>query len=177
MDRLDLIELIASNWNGVISVAIYIRLEESLLHSLQLILELFERVETTYDALLDISVLFETDYLFKRTAKNGLHSVMYPVNHLRNLALQTSRTELVLLTDGDFMPSRNFHNVASKQYDMAAEEYAKAKNVRSNSTNIVLIIPAFEFGSPYFGYGKKRKMEKRRAIKKEEEEQEIVTSL
>ncbi len=51
---LNLLEQIAQIWDDGISVAIYIRLGESLLHSQ-------ERVEAKYDAL-DISLLFETDY-------------------------------------------------------------------------------------------------------------------
>merc|ERR1712228_220598 len=173
MDRLDLIHLIAQNWSGVICVAIYIRLEESLLHSMQLIVELFEEIEAQTNALLDVSLLFETDYLYKQRFDNGLHSVMYPVNHLRNLALQTATTELVLLTDGDFMPSKDFHSIASKQYDLASQQFIKT----NSSTNIVLIIPAFEFGSSYFGYSKKQKIAKQKAIKKEEKNQEKITNL
>ena len=120
MDRLNLIEMIAQNWDGAISLAIYVRLEESLLHSQQLILEMFERVESTTNAVMDISILFETDYVH-RTSEEGLQSVMYPVNHLRNIALQCATTELVLLTDGDFVPSAGFHDIAKKQYEMAQE--------------------------------------------------------
>ena len=79
---------------------------------------MFERVESQTSALMDISILFETDYIH-RNSPEGLQSVMYPVNHLRNLALQCATTELVLLTDGDFMPSAGFHDIAKQQYEMA----------------------------------------------------------
>eukprot|EP01083_Nonionella_stella_P300263 1024066_1 len=140
MDRLHLIEMIASNWRGVISLAIYIRLEESLLHAQQLITESFERIETKYDAILDISLLFETDYLYKRQTDKGLYSVMYPVNHLRNVALQSAKTDLILLTDGDFVTSHAFHDEALQQWDVAMKHYNGNK-----SRPMVLVIPAFEY--------------------------------
>ena len=165
MDRLNLLEIMASNWNGIISVAIYIRLEESLLHSLELILELFEKCENKYDyALLDISLLFEIEYLNKINNNGGLYSVMYPINHLRNLALQCAKTEFVLLIDGDFIPNKGFHDKAIKQY-----KYIYSNNNKQNKS-IALVIPAFEFGSSYNFYTKRQKQKKKKIIRAKEEE-------
>merc|ERR1719229_387411 len=171
LDRINLIEFICQKWTGVISVTIYIRLEESIPKSLALIDALHQRAESQYSALLDISILFESQPRDKDGFDKGLMGVMYPVNHARNIALQCARTELVLLSDGDFMPSENFHDRAVQQFATAAGMAAQYNFVNKSSDRsdmVALIVPAFEFGSSYSRYSGRMKRKKKKDILQKE---------
>ena len=75
-----------------------------------------------------------------RTDSDGV-DVLYPINHLRNLALDNASSELVFLLDVDFVPSLNMHEMLINN-DM----YKDALNV-SKKANLALVIPAFEINT------------------------------
>lgn len=119
MDRLQMVEALCKHWEGPISFALYM---------------------SDAEAQQFLSYALDSDILKDR--KNvGYHVVykdgqFYPVNFLRNVALQQVRTPYVFLTDIDFLPMSGLY------------EYLK----RSISTNMdsadarkrALVVPAFE---------------------------------
>ena len=153
MDRLYLLKYVASNWNGIISLAIYIKMEESLIDIQTKINAFFNDIESNTDTILDIHLLFEISF---GDDNNGIDQ-LYPINHLRNVALQCAKSEFILLTDSDFVPSSNFHKNAINDYYKSLEIVAKYKyrngdyrgyhqilKSLNESNKIALIFPAFE---------------------------------
>eukprot|EP01083_Nonionella_stella_P046697 125026_1 len=160
LDRLYMIQIIAARWNGVISLAIYIPHNAPYIDIKRNISEFWTNIERHTPSILDVHLLFENKGE-KQIIGEGYFAQLYPVNHLRNIALQCAQTEYVLLIDGDFVPSHNFMELAKKNYNDALETVDKYKTpqwkeVLSNasaanspqianiSRNMALIIPAFE---------------------------------
>ncbi|XP_048779564.1 xylosyl- and glucuronyltransferase LARGE1-like [Ostrea edulis] len=117
MDRLQMLELICKHWDGPISLALYMSDAEA---------QQFLRYAQ------------DSEILMKR--KNiGYHIVykdgqFYPVNYLRNVAMNQSQTSHMFLTDIDFLPMndlyKNLKSIVSR-IDMEKE-------------NKALVVPAFE---------------------------------
>jgi glycosyltransferase-like protein LARGE len=63
------------------------------------------------------------------------YNQMYPVNALRNLALSAAGTELVLLLDVDFVPSRGAHSLLVNTPGLYRE---------AMQSNVAFVLPAFE---------------------------------
>ena len=143
---------LTKSWNEVISLAIYIKMEDNLLESEIIIDSFFRFVEENSDAILDISILYETEYsnavnsqtitenkkYIKYPRYFSENKVLYPINHLRNIALQMAQTDFVLLLDVDFIPSDNF-TYHIKKY------YRKYLNQMKHNSNVVFVVAAFEF--------------------------------
>jgi len=117
LDRLLMVEQIVDHWKGPISFALYLTDPES-----QTFLE-----------------YYENSALLKSRCDVGYHVVYkegdyYPVNFLRNLALDQATTEFVFLSDVDFLPSLG----------MAQSLQSSITNLDIHSHNRVLVVPAFE---------------------------------
>ncbi|KAJ3248704.1 hypothetical protein HDU78_010935 [Chytriomyces hyalinus] len=130
LDRFSTLLTLVSTWDASISAAIYI---ESLnqLADLQKHLESLETFITSDNPHLlqngrtiSISLLFGLDFLMLTFScetpsqlasapnQDPLHhpyDLLYPINELRNLALQEARTVLVMSLDADFEPSSGMH--------------------------------------------------------------------
>ncbi|KAJ3382608.1 hypothetical protein HDU80_001504, partial [Chytriomyces hyalinus] len=130
LDRFSTLLTLVSTWDASISAAIYI---ESLnqLTDLQKHLESLETFITSDNPHLlengrtiSISLLFGLDFLMLTFScetpsqlasapdQDPLHhpyDLLYPINELRNLALQEARTVLVMSLDADFEPSSGMH--------------------------------------------------------------------
>lgn len=122
LDRLDKFQLLLEHWNGPISIAMY----------------------GTDAQAWNLTIFLQKKGL---TRKNlAIHIVyrqgkFYPVNHLRNIALNAVTTPYVFLNDGDFLPSYGLF------------DYLKSMNkyLMSDSKKRALVIPAFD-GRPGFSY-------------------------
>lgn len=117
LDRLHMLEQIVNHWKGPISFALYLTDPES-----QNFLQ-----------------FYENSALLKSRCDVGYHVVykesdFYPVNFLRNLALDHAVTEYVFLSDVDFLPS----------LDMARTLQTSITNLLLGQPQRVLIVPAFE---------------------------------
>ena len=115
MDRLHMVELLSTHWDGPMSIAIYASDQEA-----QLVLQ-----------------YVYSSPILKSRKDIGIHIVyksgnFYPVNYLRNVALVNTHTPYVFLSDVDFLPM-----VGLNRY------LCEAARVLS-SGNRALVIPAFE---------------------------------
>ena len=64
---------------------------------------------------------------------------MYPVNAMRNAALDGAKTRLVLLLDVDYIPSAGLHQRLSADVELQA---------KLDDENIAVVLPAFEVDTP-----------------------------
>lgn len=119
MDRLQMIESLCNHWDGPMSLTLYMTDSEVTLF-------------TTY--------VSESKTLSDR--KNiGYHivyrdgSTYYPINKLRNIALEQVVTPFVFLTDVDFLPMHNLYDYLKKSITNTGLSLESKK---------ALIVPAFE---------------------------------
>ncbi|CAH1786754.1 unnamed protein product [Owenia fusiformis] len=117
MDRLQMLETICNHWDGPISLALYMSDAEA---------QQFLRYAQG------------SEILMKR--KNvGYHIVykdgeFYPVNYLRNVAVENVKTPYLFLSDIDFLPMYGLYDYLKKSVAMVDMEVKKK----------ALIVPAFE---------------------------------
>ncbi|CAG2161830.1 unnamed protein product [Oppiella nova] len=118
MDRLQMVEALCQHWEGPISLAMYMSDSE---------VQQFLGYAQTSEIL--------------RERKNiGYHIVyrdgpFYPINHLRNVALQQVTTPFVFLTDVDFLPMFGLYEYLKRSVAAMGLESASKK---------ALVVPAFE---------------------------------
>lgn len=129
LDRLLVLDQLAGNWNGPISVSIYL-----------------SEVETS----LLISSMKSSFNLVGRT-NIGYHLVFrdqgftYPINKMRNTALENALTQYVLLSDIDFLPSMNLYEYLKATILGLSVEDKQTKSSESSYLPMkALVIPAFE---------------------------------
>ncbi|XP_065205204.1 xylosyl- and glucuronyltransferase LARGE2s-like [Planococcus citri] len=117
MDRLQMLEMLCQYWEGPISLALYI---------------------SDAEAQQLLSYISDSDALKART-NIGYHvvykeGIAYPINKLRNIALEQVNTPYVFLSDIDFLPMPGLYSNLKKL----------VSNFELNITNKALVIPAFE---------------------------------
>ena len=131
VDRIPQLEAQARAWNGAMSVAIFIQAPAT---DLPAIAELHERLTATGSSL-SIEII-----LVHSLAADGEFSEyerLYPINTLRNTAVEHARTELLFLVDVDFVPCRRLCKLASTQlWAASVAQHAAAGELT--------VIPAFE---------------------------------
>ncbi|XP_071099912.1 xylosyl- and glucuronyltransferase LARGE1-like [Haliotis cracherodii] len=117
MDRLQMLEMICKHWEGPISIALYMSDAEA---------QQFLRYALGSETLM--------------SRKNvGYHVVyrdgqFYPVNYLRNVALQQAPTPYVFLADIDFLPMYGLYEYLKKAAPM----------MELSTQKKALVVPAFE---------------------------------
>lgn len=117
LDRIQVLDQVAMHWDGPISVAIYLPEAETNLF--------YESVENSENLLNRKNIgyhLVFRDYGFN-----------YPINRLRNIALNNSITPFVYLSDIDFLPSLNLYSYLKQTIKELGKLDKKA-----------LVVPAFE---------------------------------
>ena len=122
LDRLDKVFLLLEHWDGPISITVY---------------------GTDSQAWNMTKFLFDSGINRKNLA---IHVVfrqgkLYPVNILRNVALNTVTTPYAFLNDGDFLPS----------YGLFSYLKSANKHLMNDAKKRVLVVPAFD-GQPGFVY-------------------------
>ncbi|KAL4225615.1 Xylosyl- and glucuronyltransferase large2 [Mactra antiquata] len=117
MDRLQMLETICKHWEGPISLALYMSDAEA-----QQFLRYAQGSET---------LMNRKNIGYHVVYKDGQY---YPVNYLRNVALENIQTEYAFLSDIDFLPMYGLY------------EYLKKAVAMSNmdSEKKALVVPAFE---------------------------------
>lgn len=121
-DRLQVLDQLAANWLGPISAAIYLT-----------------EMETS---LLMFTIQSSTNLALRRNIGYHLvfrdHGFNYPINKMRNIALNNALTDYVLLSDVDFLPSKNL-------YDYLKLTLATSADISKNPlAKRALVVPAFE---------------------------------
>ena len=119
-ERFDVLPKLLYHWEGPISIAVYIM--DSQVPDLMRHLDNIQRQ-------------------LKQRKNIGLHLVykqgeMYPVNTLRNIALDRVLTPYVFIMDGDFLPCFNLYSILRKSIQTIFEE--------DKTTKVALVVPAFE---------------------------------
>ncbi|WAR01088.1 LARG2-like protein [Mya arenaria] len=117
MDRLQMLETICKHWEGPISLALYMSDAEA-----QQFLRYAQGSET---------LMNRKNIGYHVVFKDGQY---YPVNYLRNVAMQQVQTEFMFLSDIDFLPMYGLYEylkIAVSMANMGKERKA-------------LVIPAFE---------------------------------
>ncbi|XP_041366032.1 LARGE xylosyl- and glucuronyltransferase 1-like [Gigantopelta aegis] len=117
MDRLQMLEMICKHWQGPISISLYMSDTEAQ----QFLLYALSSETLTARRNVGYHVVY----------KDGQ---FYPVNYLRNVALQQARTPYVFLSDIDFLPMYGLYEYLKKAAPMMELSVQKK----------ALIVPAFE---------------------------------
>ena len=119
MDRLQMLEKIAKQWRGYMSIVIYTMDYE--LEAIQLFISRCRDLRSRNN--IDYHIVFQA-------------GEFYPVNYLRNVAMNFSSTEAVLISDVDFLPMEGLDN--------RLKDWLSKENSLSSSYNRAYIVPAFE---------------------------------
>lgn len=114
-DRLPKLDIILQHWNGPVSVAVYINIDH--LHDFIPRLLEIEGLKERYNVLLHF------------VPEEG---VIYPVNYLRNVAINNTKSRYIFLSDIDFIPVIGSHNILLE--DLQGIDGEKK----------VFVVPAFE---------------------------------
>ncbi|PSC73160.1 Glycosyltransferase LARGE2 [Micractinium conductrix] len=143
VDRLYMLEAQCGSWGSIISASVHVPLVQGRIVSelpelagkdaatpLELISDFHERMEKRGRCKLDLVYVTEEVGTIEQVG-------LYPVNALRNKALQLSQTEIVLLLDADFLPNRALSDMIHDQ-----RMYDQLRRVTGYRQGIVL--PAFE---------------------------------
>lgn len=117
MDRLQMLDAICKHWEGPMSLALYISDAEA---------QQFLRYAQQSEVLMN-----RKNIGYHVVFKDGQY---YPVNYLRNVALQQVQTEYMFLSDIDFLPMYGLYEYLKKA--IAMSDMAKQKKA--------LVVPAFE---------------------------------
>ncbi|XP_049746937.1 xylosyl- and glucuronyltransferase LARGE2 isoform X3 [Elephas maximus indicus] len=118
VDRLQMLEALCSHWPGPMSLALYLTDAEAQ--------QFLRFVEASKVLSARSNVAYHVVY------REG---PLYPVNHLRNVALAQARTSHVFLSDIDFLPAYSLYN-----YLRASIEQLDLSSQRKTA----LVVPAFE---------------------------------
>ncbi|XP_067940014.1 xylosyl- and glucuronyltransferase LARGE2s-like [Watersipora subatra] len=117
IDRLGVLELLCEHWTGPMSLALYLSDNEA---------------QQFYDFVSNSAIISARENIgYHVIFKTGTH---YPVNQLRNVALDNALTQYVFLTDIDFLPMANMC------------EYVKESAALHDIQNrkLALVVPAFQ---------------------------------
>jgi len=132
VDRISRLEAMTQTWAGVVSAAVllppphFCAQRKSALNQLA---QLHERVEARGECRLDIATLHVE-------AATRVYDTMYPINALRNLALDQAKSALVFLLDIDFEVSSNLYSELQSSYQTVHDAAVHSRTA--------LVIPAFE---------------------------------
>ncbi|KAF9394858.1 hypothetical protein BGX21_010203 [Mortierella sp. AD011] len=101
ISRLDRFEKARAVWEGPISVVIFLATNTDIVE----LRKYFERPGklALYDSI--------TLTIVKPNYSSGAHE-RYPINHLRNIGIQTSNTDYIYVIDADFVPSSKLYSFA-----------------------------------------------------------------
>ena len=132
VDRLPQLEAMCAAWNGVVSAAVLVpppgASGQQKAH--RLVQESHARVEGNSGRCLLNSCLVEAPL-----GMSG-YDAMYPINALRNAALDQAETELIFLLDVDFVPSSGLCSSLAQGYTELKEACTQHR--------VALVVPAFE---------------------------------
>lgn len=143
IDRLAALELQCSVWGSVIAAAVHVPLVDGLVQSslkeidgkekdapLALLNAFHSRMETDGLCLLDLVYISEQ-------LPSQKYVGLYPVNGLRNRAMQLALTDILILLDADFIPNKQLSD------DLKDKELYETL-LRVTESQQAIVLPAFE---------------------------------
>jgi len=116
-DRISMLEKLSTYWNGPVSATIFLS-DYEILHFIR-----YTSLSDVFNKRRNIAY----HMVFKNSNEN-----IYPINFLRNVALQNVKTEYVFLYDVDFVPMSHLY------------EYLSSVILSENNSRTAFIVPAFE---------------------------------
>lgn len=143
IDRLSALEVQCSLWSGVVTAAVYVPAVDTRIVSsnkkianrtpsvlLDFLKEFHAAQEASGRCKLDLLYIYEEVPSIELVG-------LYPVNAMRNRALQAAKTDIVLLLDVDFLPNKNL-----------SDEFQSPQNYKmlhaAVSEGQAIVLPAFE---------------------------------
>ncbi|KAL3692962.1 hypothetical protein R1sor_006613 [Riccia sorocarpa] len=140
-DRLTVVEKTAATWTGELVAVIYIdrSVRNETYHLYRRVWDLHTRIEALGLCRLNIYFAVDDEDGLQLDDFQGSAYELYPVNALRNLAIDKTNTELVLLLDADFLPSPGLHESLTGSDEMYEEIHRRTTEQRQ-----LLVVPAFE---------------------------------
>ena len=134
--RLQRLQDLASRWSddgGYISVAIYVPDEVAANNTSKSLQTYFQENSALFKRTV-VQLVIDERPKGDNDESNGRSPNEYPVNILRNYAMDGAPTKHVLYIDVDFVPSVNAHSHLLKQFSL----------MDTSETKMALIVPAFE---------------------------------
>ena len=130
MNRLRTMRTLIENWNGPVSISMY---------------------GSDSDAI-ELSKFISTFGLLSKRSNINLHMIykqgdFYPVNYLRNVAIDAVKTPYIFLNDGDFIPMVGLFAYLRQATRMFIDENPKT----------ALVVPAFQTSSFKLNYPKSKR--------------------
>ncbi|KER29887.1 hypothetical protein T265_03580 [Opisthorchis viverrini] len=127
-DRIHRVEEIAKRWEGPVSLALYV---------------------TDRDAAILVDFVSRSQLLVNRT-NIGYHlvyvdGILYPINKLRNVAMQFAQTKFIFILDVDFIPSPNMYS----ELKTTIERQVRGPDKATQIERWCLVVPAFETFGEY----------------------------
>jgi len=143
IDRLHALETQCSIWGAVVSAAVYVPLVDNAIVSedgdlsgggmeaaIAAIEKFHRKQENEGKCVLDMLLVSEDVVSLRYVG-------LYPVNALRNRAIQLASTDIILLLDADFVPNRDLSE------DLANPQMYDALH-RATSAHQAIVLPAFQ---------------------------------
>ncbi|XP_065578708.1 xylosyl- and glucuronyltransferase LARGE2s-like isoform X2 [Artemia franciscana] len=117
MDRLQMVDALCANWEGPVSLALYLSDAEAQ--------QFLSYVQDSHLLRSRRNIAYHLVY------KEG---TLYPVNFLRNIAMEQARTRYLFLTDIDFLPMIGLYSTLKKA----------VQTLKTETSIKALVVPAFE---------------------------------
>ncbi|EGC28356.1 hypothetical protein DICPUDRAFT_51901 [Dictyostelium purpureum] len=118
VDRLHKVSMMAEKWKAPMSVSVFIKKPSKDIPELKKKLQNYPSL--VYYA--DLHLLFA-------------NNTRYPVNNLRNLAIENSRTDFVFIMDADFLPPLGLHDYIQNQKHFFKINQSNQINFKNNLLN------------------------------------------
>lgn len=134
LDRFPALVAMAKVWQGPMSVVIYLYDDQ--------MAELQKKLKRNQNILLpdhQPSIDFHLWIQYRNSTKNN---AQYPVNHLRNLAIDHCSTDYIIMLDVDFIPSIDMYSELHRLRSWKPP--SSDKHIDNNDNKVALIVPAFE---------------------------------
>ncbi|CAG9466412.1 unnamed protein product [Pedinophyceae sp. YPF-701] len=145
LDRWDCIVRLANAWSGPLSVAVHIPSPPS---DARACARHLAQLRAAFDELppghsVTVSVLHAPDPAPGDAEGPASYRASYPINALRNLAIEAAATDLVVLADGDLVPSAGLEERLAGVL-AAGGAMSQPTHSRERGRATVAVVPAFE---------------------------------
>lgn len=140
-ERLPYLEQIAKAWRGPISAVIYVGFRSDQSQELQTVGNFWDNGPTDVRSNVDLHLVYDDKRPWFATGsdennRNGQNP--YPINLLRQVAIEAARTEWVYLIEADMLPRPDAHSIIEDTWDDMMNVYEK------NGRGSAFIVPLYK---------------------------------